>query len=199
MARALAERMAGCLAGGGTGLLAGGASPLASYRLLAEKDDVPWEKIILMPTDERVLPSGHHERNDTNLRAIFGGRPCTIRGLPFGKDDRFERFFRSRLPASVTLLGLGEDGHTASLFPGDPLVGSAGWLVRVHNAPKPPSERVSLTLQALGSTACLLFCVTGSAKKGPLERLLKGEDIPASRLRPEGPPEIYCDRAALTG
>lgn len=193
----LANRLAGCLGEGGTALLAGGNSPLASYRLLAGRDDLPWKGITLVPTDERVLPQGHSQRNDTNLQSIFGRRPCTVRSLPFGTSREFEVFLMSRMPFSVTLLGLGEDGHIASLFPGNRALWAEGLVVRVHDAPKPPEERISLTLRALEATGILLFCVTGAAKKDPLERLLKGEDIPPSRLCPGGPVEVYCDRAAL--
>lgn len=197
MAPALSDRLARCLGEGGTALLAGGTSPLASYRFLAERDYLPWDRVTFIPTDERVLPREDPQRNDRNLRAIFGARSCSIRELPFGESGEFELFLRSRVPFAVTLLGLGEDGHTASLFPGGPDVGTEDWLIRIHNAPKPPSERVSLVPRALESTRCLIFCVTGTAKKGPLERLLKGEDIPPNRLSPWGPVYIYCDRAAL--
>lgn len=200
VALALSERLVACLEEGGTALLAGGDSPLAAYRRLAGSDALPWDRLTFVPTDERVLPSGHTRRNDTTLRIVFEKRPCVVRGIPLYDSGEFELFLSSRMPFAVTLLGLGEDGHTASLFPGDDLaLLDEGLTVRVHNAPKPPEERISLTIRALEVTYCLLFCVTGATKKGPLERLLKGEDIPPSRLCPWGPVEVYCDRAALPG
>ncbi len=198
LASALAERLAQALLQGGTALLAGGRSPLAAYRRLAGQADLPWERITLLPTDERVLPSRHVDRNDTKLLEIFGDKGCTVQGLPFGEvDHSFEKRLLNFMPFAVTLLGLGEDGHTASLFPGHAALEATGLWVAVDDAPKPPRRRVSLTFRTLENTAELLFCVTGSQKEAPLRQLLDGEDIPAARLRPKGGFEIYCDRSAL--
>lgn len=196
VAQALSLRLAQCLSSGGTALLAGGSSPLETYRLLAGREELPWSRIVVVPTDERVLPEGHAERNDAVLRDIFRARPCRVVSLPFRSSPSFEAFLRASMPFAVALLGLGEDGHTASLFPGDPVLDSQRLWVSVHRAPKPPTERVSLSLCAFEAAETVLFCVTGEKKRAPLQRLVDGEDIPAARIRTRGAPEIYCDRLA---
>jgi 6-phosphogluconolactonase len=197
VAVALSQRLAGCLSRGGTALLAGGNSPLETYRLLAARAHIPWSRIVLLPTDERVLPEGHPGRNDTALREIFRHRKCRVVGLPLKASPTFEAFLESRMPFAAALLGLGEDGHTASLFPGNAALFAEGLWVPVRGAPKAPAERVSLTFRAFEAAETVLFCVTGKTKRAPLRRLLDGEDLPAGRLRAARAPEIYCDRLSF--
>jgi 6-phosphogluconolactonase len=86
------------------------------------------------------------------------------------------------LPFRVVLLGLGEDGHTASLFPGHPALEAIGLVAPVRRAPKPPPERITLTLRALSQTDLALLLVTGAAKREALHYLLNGTDLPSRRL-----------------
>ena len=79
------------------------------------------------------------------------------------------------------LLGLGEDGHTASLFPGNPALEAAGWAVAVHGAPKPPPDRVSLTLGCLRNARRVIFLVTGAEKAEALRRAQAGQ-VPAGLI-----------------
>jgi 6-phosphogluconolactonase len=98
----------------------------------------------------------------------------------------------------AVLLGMGPDGHTASLFPGHPALRADGTVVAVRDAPKPPPERVSLTLRTLNAARRLVLLVTGEGKADALARVVAGPDpaIPASLLERERL-EIVADEAAL--
>ncbi len=99
----------------------------------------------------------------------------------------------------LVLLGLGEDGHTASLFPGARLGASPGSpdVLAVHAAPKPPAERVSLSAYRLSRTQRLLFVATGERKRRALAQLLRGADIPAAAIQPEVGVDVHTDQAGL--
>ena len=95
----------------------------------------------------------------------------------------------------MVLLGMGEDGHTASLFPGhhhpeDALV------VPVHHAPKPPADRVSMTERALGSCQQLIILVTGASKQDAVARWQQGDSLPVNRITTSGSTEVLVDEQA---
>jgi 6-phosphogluconolactonase len=98
----------------------------------------------------------------------------------------------------VALLGLGPDGHTASLFPRHPALDATGVAVGVRGSPKPPPERVSLTLNKLNSARAIILLTSGKEKRDALERVLEGPDpgTPASLLD-RVKLEIIADEAAL--
>jgi 6-phosphogluconolactonase len=100
----------------------------------------------------------------------------------------------------VIHLGMGEDGHTASLFPGSPALQERQALVYyVHDAPKPPPERVTLTLPVINAARAVLFMVQGASKREALERVLRGDPaLPASLVKPvDGELQFIVDRAAV--
>jgi 6-phosphogluconolactonase len=97
------------------------------------------------------------------------------------------------LPFDMVLLGMGEDGHVASLFPGhehnqDELVHA------VHNSPKLPPERVSISAKALSASHEVIFLITGSNKQDAVKRWKEGEDLPVAGIRPENPVDVYIVR-----
>jgi 6-phosphogluconolactonase len=99
----------------------------------------------------------------------------------------------------VIHLGLGEDGHTASLFPGSPALQEKQALVAaVHNAPKPPPERLTLTLPVVNAARAVLFMVQGASKRAALARVLRRDPaVPASQIQPvDGELQFIVDRAA---
>lgn len=185
-------------------VLAGGRTPQRSYELLAQQES-DWSHWQLYFGDERCLPADHTERNSLMVTQSLSSKvpiPADqIHSIPaeLGAERAAERYaeeLKAALPFDLVLLGLGEDGHTASLFPGH--IHPAGPLVvPVHNAPKPPPDRVSLSAATLGNCRQLIFVVTGTGKQLAVRRWRQGEDLPASRITPSGRREILIDRAAL--
>ncbi len=184
-------------------VLAGGTSPAAAYRLLAEQRH-DWERWEFFFGDERCLPRFHPERNSFMAReTLFERVPVEAHQVheipaelgPEEGAEKYESLVRNSRPFDLVLLGLGEDGHTASLFPGHEHP-AARLVVPVHEAPKPPPERVSLNYGALASCRGLLFLVTGESKRQALADWRRGKSIPASRVQPSFAPEVLVDEAA---
>ena len=203
--------------------LTGGSSPKQLYRLLATdpyRGRIPWDRIHWFIGDERFVPPSHPLNNMSMARQIFLDRfapPANIHPIPTDTVDAEEsaRRYESELqsfygareldPArplfDVVLMGVGPDGHTASLLPDDPaLEQTRQWVVGVPKAHVEPFvPRVTLTLPALGSCREMLFEVAGSEKHAILTRLLADENLPANRARSTGETVWLVDQAALGG
>jgi 6-phosphogluconolactonase len=207
--------------------LAGGTTPLNCYRILAApqiSSKVNWERTHVFWGDERCVPEGDKDRNDeAALDALLRKVPLpskNIHRVPASEADgaqRYESELRrvfSSLPLEespvssdvprfdLILLGMGPDGHTASLFPGHPAVEEKTRLVvRVDGAPKPPPARVTFTLPLINAARCVAFLVTGRDKNTALRRVLNGDAaLPAARVAPrDGTLAFLADAAALTG
>jgi 6-phosphogluconolactonase len=185
--------------------LAGGTTPKRAYELL----DVPsWEGVELWFGDERCVGPDHPDSNYLMVaQSLLPHAPGAIvhriegeRG-PEAAAAAYETLLRERLPEGVldvAIQGIGEDGHTASLFPGNPALERSGVLcVPVHDSPKPPPERVSLSLEALLAARHCELLASGAAKADPIAVVLAGTDpaVPASLLR-RGQLALIVDLAA---
>jgi 6-phosphogluconolactonase len=166
--------------------VSGGHTPWAMFAELA-KEDVPWADVELFQVDERVAPDGDPDRNLTHLRESIGDAPARVHPMPVGDPDldKGAAEYATELPERFDLvhLGLGPDGHTASLVPGDPVLAVTDELVAVTQ-PYQGHRRMTLTYPGLGRADQLLWLITGGDKRDPLAKLLAGdESIPAGRVR----------------
>ncbi len=167
--------------------VSGGRSPWAMFGDLADLV-VPWESIELYQVDERVAPEGDASRNLTHLRECLGPQlPVQIHPMPVNAADleAAARQYAGDLPTTIDMihLGLGPDGHTASLVPNDPILEIDDRLVAVTGGEYQGTHRMSLTYPALTRTRGLLWLITGADKREPLQQLLAGDrSIPAGRV-----------------
>ena len=168
--------------------LAGGDTPRRCYWLLRGMP-LPWLRIHFYFGDERCLPVGDPRRNDSMARntLLASVLAANVHAIPaeLGAAVAAARYAQELTNAGaldLVLLGLGEDVHTASLFPGNAALQEAGPVVAVFDAPKPPPERVSLSLPALNAARHKLFLIAGSAKRDALQRISQGDDLPAASV-----------------
>ncbi len=184
-------------------VLAGGGTPRKAYASLAVQD-ADWSRWHIYLGDERCLPPDDAERNSVMIeRAWLDQGQVPIQQIHWIAAERgaqaaaadYEDEIRDVLPFDLVLLGMGEDGHTASLFPGqahDP----ERLVVPVFQAPKPPPERVSLNYPALNQCRSLLLMATGGAKQAALAGWRGGAVLPVSRLRCASGIDVLMDEAA---
>jgi 6-phosphogluconolactonase len=165
--------------------VSGGHTPWAMFSELAE-EDMPWAHVELFQVDERVAPEGDPDRNLTHLRASIGDAPARVHPMPVNDADlqRAAASYGALLPDRFDLvhLGLGPDGHTASLVPDDPVLEVTEELVALTR-PYQGHPRMTLTYPALARAEQLLWLITGADKREPLAELLAGDQsIPAGRV-----------------
>lgn len=187
-------------------VLAGGSTPRAVYQTLNALTTV-WSAWHVYFGDERVLPADHPDRNSVMAQtAWLAQSPIprnqihpipTERGLEFARAS----YLQTLAPIGafdLVLLGLGEDGHTASLFPGHNLgaAENAADVLMVTDAPKPPPERISLSANRLSKAHQILFLVTGAGKREPVQRWMSGTEIPAAAIDCGNGVDVLLDRAA---
>jgi 6-phosphogluconolactonase len=166
--------------------VSGGHTPWAMFGQLAE-EDVPWERVVLYQVDERIAPAADPDRNLTHLRESLGEAPAEVIAMPVNDPDQADAAARygALLPERFDLvhLGLGPDGHTASLVPGDPVLDMTDHLVAITGKYQ-GRQRMTLTYRALARADQILWLVTGADKKAPLAKLLAGDQsIPAGRVK----------------
>ncbi|MGO8938803.1 MAG: 6-phosphogluconolactonase [Mycobacterium sp.] len=177
--------------------VSGGHTPWAMFARLAN-EDVPWEHVVVFQVDERVAPEGDPDRNLTHLRESLGAAPAEVIAMPVNDADldAAAAAYGRSLPERFDLvhLGLGPDGHTASLVPG----GSGARSLRPAGgltAPYMGHQRMTLTYPGLARAQQVLWLITGADKREPLSRLTAGDrSIPAGRV--EAAALVLCDAAA---
>jgi 6-phosphogluconolactonase len=181
--------------------VSGGHDPWPMFSRL-EDLEMDWTKTEIFQVDERVAPAGSDERNLTHLiESLSIGAQGSIRPMPVTDDDldaAAERYAAS-LPESLDLaqMGIGPDGHTASLVPGDPVLEVADRRVAVTAGEYEGVRRMTLTYPELHRVRRLLWVVTGDQKVDALRKLLaRDPSIPAGRVEPGGDSVILADRAA---
>ena len=187
-------------------VLAGGATPRALYAELARRaaGDPAWR---IWYGDERCLPADHPERNsvmaETAWLAASRIPPRNLRPIPaeLGPEPaaaRYGEVLRGIGEFDVVLLGLGEDGHTASLFPARDIGIAPGSpdVLAVDDAPKPPAARVSLSAARLGRAGRVWFLVAGAAKRAAIARWLRGAPLPAAHVCGREETVVWLDAAA---
>jgi 6-phosphogluconolactonase len=179
--------------------VSGGHTPWAMFAELA-REDVPWESTVIYQVDERVAPADDPDRNLHHLKEALGDAPAQVR--PMGVNDpdldAAAAAYAASLPEHFDLvhLGLGPDGHTASLVPGDPVLSVTDRLVGLTQ-PYQGRVRMTLTYPALARARRILWLITGADKKEPLQKLLAGDtSIPAGRVEAESS-VVLADQAAL--
>lgn len=169
-------------------VLAGGTTPRRCYELLAELDVVEWGRVSVLFGDERCVPPLDPESNYRMAKEALLDRvlPASVYRIPaeLGPDvgaDLYAEVVEFVAPFDLVVLGVGEDGHTASLFPGHPALKADGLTVGIHDAPKPPPERVSLTLGVLRDARRVIILATGAGKADAVARAKRGE-VPSGMI-----------------
>jgi 6-phosphogluconolactonase len=210
--RAAARRAAELIAAAGVAAVAergyfslamsGGRSPWAMLAILGDLEEMPWGETELFQVDERVASPGSEDRNLTHMvLGLSMDHQSTLRPMPVTQRDLdgAARSYESSLPERFDLvhLGLGPDGHTASLVPGDPVLEVSDRRVAMTGGSYQGHPRMTLTYPALDEARQILWLVTGPSKREPLEKLLAGDDsIPAGRVRNEAMTAVADEAAA---
>jgi len=210
--RAAAKRAAELIAEAGAAAVAergifgfamsGGRSPWAMLAMLDDAEQMPWAETELFQVDERIAAPGDQERNLTHIiLALSMAHQPALRPMPVTQRDldAAARDYETSLPERLDLvhLGLGPDGHTASLVPGDPVLEVGDRRVALTGGEHQGHRRMTLTYPALAAARRIFWLVTGADKREALRRLLEGDkSIPAGRVENDDM-TLLADRAAL--
>jgi len=198
--------------------LSGGSTPKRLYELLASDDfrtRFPWERVLWYWGDERLVPQDHPDSNYRMTREAMLAHapvppenvfPVPVDGTPDECALRYEQTLQEAYGApilnpskplfDINLLGLGPDGHTASLLPGEPVLDERKrWVVAVPHGR--PEVRITMTYPVLESSRRVAFVVTGEEKAAIVSAIRTGEgQVPAARIKPVGELIWFLDRAA---
>lgn len=190
--------------------VSGGRTPWIMLRVLAA-EDLPWNAVHVVQVDERLAPDRHPDRNLTHLQESFLNRapvpPGNVHAMPVTAADPVAAAARYAATLAeiagcapvldMVQLGLGADGHTASLIPGDPVLDVTGSDVAVTGLYQ-GTRRMTLTFPAINRARQVMFVITGADKAATVKRLLQRDpSMPASRIR--CPVQVFADEAAFAG
>jgi 6-phosphogluconolactonase len=188
-AAAIADRLAAGLAARGHASLVatGGRSPGPVYDRLAQAD-LDWPHVAVTLSDERHVDVDSPNSNARLLRErLFAGRAAAAQYLPL--TDYAEGVLRKLMPFDAVMLGMGEDGHIASLIPGSPVMAQAmdpeGQALTAESPQgfgSPPVARITLTLSALLQSRAIFLLIAGEAKRQVISRAAAGEDLPVAAI-----------------
>ncbi|WEO77509.1 6-phosphogluconolactonase [Cryobacterium sp. SO2] len=183
-------------------VLAGGSSPMSAYKIIVNEyaDSLDWSKVTAVIGDERAVAVDSPDSNWGQVTPLLFGTPqtSTVRGLrpvtELGAEIAATRYnedltglvgaTESAPRFDLVWLGVGEDGHTLSLFPGHPEFneGDEALVVPIHNSPKPPPNRITLTTKALTNSKNAVIFATGAGKKDALALALSEKTLPIARV-----------------
>ena len=181
--------------------LPGGNTPAPCLQRLAAMD-IDWNRVEFFLGDERCLPVGDAERNDTMLESAFWSllkvvpERCHRMPAELGAEaaaTAYAELLDNFGPLDIAFLGMGEDGHTASLFPGNAALTLGEHAVPVHDSPKPPPDRVSMSADYLRAAAIRVVLVIGAGKADIMARIRQGESFPVNSI---GDIHWFLDTAA---
>jgi 6-phosphogluconolactonase len=181
--------------------MSGGRSPWGMLAILGEQDSMPWGETELFQVDERIASPGSEERNLTHMvLGLSMDHQSTLRPMPVTQRDLegAARDYERTLPAPLDCvhLGLGPDGHTASLVPDDPVLEVGDRRVALTDTAYQGHPRMTLTYPALNEARRIVWLITGPKKREPLAKLLAGDaSIPAGRVENENM-VVVADEAA---
>jgi 6-phosphogluconolactonase len=181
--------------------MSGGRSPWAMLAILGDLDEMPWDRTELFQVDERIASPGSEDRNLTHIiLALSMGHQPTVRPMPVTQRDleAAAHDYETSLPERFDLihLGLGPDGHTASLVPDDPVLEVDDRRVALTESFYQDHRRMTITYPEIASARKVLWLITGPDKVDPLQKLLAGDpSVPAGRVRNDNM-VVIADRAA---
>lgn len=202
--------------GHATWVLAGGTTPEAAYRIIAQNylGTVDWPHVTILIGDERIAPltspdSNWHIAEQILLHALPAAtllRPRSNQTAEDAADDYSRQLAQLPLTANgyprldVVWLGMGEDGHTLSLFPGHPDSYATGLVVPVRNSPKPPSERITLTFEALHGAQTTYILAAGQGKAAVIQQAIRSpmSQLPIAKAAHITRAEWYLDIPAAS-
>ena len=181
--------------------MSGGRSPWSMLAILGDLEEMPWRETELFQVDERVASPGSEDRNLTHMvLGLSMDHQSALRPMPVTHRDLDEAAheYETSLPDRLDLvhLGLGPDGHTASLVPGDPVLEVTDRRVAMTTTEYQGHRRMTLTYRALAEARQIVWLVTGAEKQDPLQKLIAADpSIPAGRVRNESM-SIVADQSA---
>jgi len=182
-------------------VLPGGNTPAQCLSYLADKD-LPWNRVHWYLGDERCYPLNHQDRNDVMLQNNLWSHISTsnIHRIPaeFGAEQAakvYREIVNSIEYFDIVFLGMGEDGHTASLFPNNEALQDTRSVIPVYDAPKAPTDRVSLSVNTLKKARCRMVLTGGVGKAEIIARIKEGDPLPVNRI---GDINWFVDEVAMS-